>query len=44
MFYQFATASTFSNPYIACTINNINLIMNLNKEKKDWIKKYYKII
>ena len=44
MSYQFATAPTSSNPYIAHIVNNIDLIMILNKEKKDWMKKYHKII
>ena len=44
MFYQFTTAPTFPNLYTACTVNNINLIITLNKEKKDWTKRYHKII
>jgi len=44
MSYQFATAPTFSNSYITCIISNMNLIMILNKEKKDWTKKYHRII
>ena len=44
MSYQFTTTPTTPNPYIACTVNNMNLIMILNKEKKNWTKKYYKII
>jgi len=42
--YQFITAPTFPNPYVSHTINNINLIITLNNDRKDWIKKYYKII
>jgi len=38
------TASTSSNPYISHTINNIDLIIILNNERKDWTRKYYKII
>ena len=44
MSYQFATAPIFSNLYITCIVNNIDLIITLNKEKKNWIKKYHKII
>jgi len=44
MSYQFATASTSPNPYIAYTGNNIDFIITLNREKKDWMKKYHKII
>lgn len=44
MSYQFATAPISSNLYIAHIVNNIDLIMTLNKEKKDEIKKYHKII
>jgi len=44
MSYQFVTTSTSPNLYITCIVNNINLIMTLNREKKDWMKKYHKII
>ena len=44
MAYQFTTTLTFPNPYIACMVNNINLIKTLNHEKKDWTRKYHKII
>jgi len=44
MSYQFTTALTSPNSYIVCTINNMNLIITLNKEKNDWTKEYYKII
>jgi len=44
MSYQFATAPISSNLYIAHIVNNIYLIMILNKEKKDEIEKYHKII
>jgi len=33
MSYQFATTPTLSNLYIAHTVNNIDLIMILNKKK-----------
>ena len=41
---NFATALSFPNPYILQIVNNLDLIVTLNKEKKDWTKKYYKII
>ena len=44
MFYQFATALSFSNLYVPHTVINLDLIITFNKEKKDWMKKYYKII
>jgi len=44
MAYQFTTTYISSNPYIFCTVNNINLIVTLNNERKGKIKKYYKII
>ena len=44
MAQQFITAPIFSNPYVSQTINNMNLIIILNNDKKNWIKKYYKII
>jgi len=44
MAYQFTTAPTSSNPYVFCTVDNMNLIVTLNNERKDWIKKYHKII
>ena len=44
MAQQFFTALTSPNLYISCTINNINLITTLNNKRKDWMKKYYKII
>ena len=42
--YQFITAPTSPNFYIFYTINNIDLIVTLNNKRKDWIKKYLKII
>ena len=44
MSYQFITTPTSPNPYITCTINNINIIIIVNNEKKDWTKKYHKTI
>jgi len=44
MAYQFTTTPTSSNPYIAHIVNNINLITTLNKKKKNWTRKYHKII
>jgi len=42
MSYQFKIALPSPNPHITHTINNMDLITTLNKEKKNWIKKYYK--
>ena len=42
--HQFITTPTSPNPYASHTINNINLITTLNNDRKDQIKKYYKII
>ena len=44
MSYKFTTVPSSPNSYVPCTVNNLDLIMTLNKKKKDWIKKYYKII
>ena len=44
MAQQFFTAPISPNPYIFCTINNIDLIKTLNKKKQNWTKKYHKII
>ena len=44
MFYQFATAPSSSNLHVPHTIINLDLIITFNKEKKDWMKKCYKII
>jgi len=41
---NFATAPLFPNPHVLQIVNNLDLIVTLNKEKKDWTKKYYKII
>jgi len=41
---NFATAPSFLNPYVLQIVNNHDLIVTLNREKKDWTKKYYKII
>jgi len=42
--YQLTTAPTFPNPYITRTVNNLALINILTNKKKDWMKKYHKII
>ena len=42
--YQFITTPTSFNLYIIRTVNNLVLINTLTNEKKDWMKKYYKII
>ena len=44
MAQQFTTTLISPNLYIACNINNIDLILTLNWEKKDWTKKYHHII
>ena len=44
MAQQFTTAPTSPNYYVTHTINNIALINTLTNERKDWIKKYYRII
>ena len=44
MAQQFTTAPTSPNPYVYQTINNMDLIITLNNNKKDWMKKYHKII
>ena len=44
MAQKFITAPTFSNLYIICTLNNMNLVKIINDKKKDWTKKYYKKI
>ena len=44
MSYKFTTVPSSPNSYVPCTVNNLDFIMTLNKKKKDWIKKYYKII
>ena len=44
MFDQFAAMPTSYNSYITYTINNINLIIILNKQKMNQMKKYHKII
>ena len=44
MAQQFFTIPTSPNLYISCTVNNIDLIIILNNKKKDWMKKYHKII
>jgi len=44
MAQQFTIVPTSPNPYVSCTINNMDLIITLNNEKKDWIRRYYKII
>ena len=44
MAQQFTTALTLPNPYVTHTINNLILINILANEKKDWTKKYHRII
>ena len=44
MAQQFTTVPTLPNYYITCTVNNLALINSLTNEKKDYTKKYYRII
>ena len=44
MAQQFTIVPISPNPYISQTVNNINLIIILNNNKKNQTKKYYKII
>ena len=44
MVQKFTTAPTSPNLYITCTLNNMELVKMINNERKNWIKKYYKII
>ena len=41
MAQQFTAAPNSPNPYVTYTLNNINLVKTMNKERKDWTKKYY---
>ena len=44
MAQQFSTAPTSPNPYTTWTLNNTDLVKTMNKEQKDWTRKYHKII
>ena len=44
MAQQFTRAPMSSNSYVIYTLNNINLMKTINQNRKDWTKKYYKII
>ena len=44
MAQQFRTAPTSPNPYTTYTLNNMNLVKTINEEKKNWTKKYHKVI
>ena len=44
MAQQFITASTLPNSYITYILDNMKLAKTMNKERKDWTKKYHKII
>ena len=44
MAQQFTTAPTSPNLYVIHTLNNMELVKIINKKRKDWTKKYYKII
>ena len=44
MAQQFTTTPTLPNPYVTYTLNNIELVKTMNNERKNWMKKYHKII
>jgi len=44
MAQQSITAPISPNLYIIYTLNNMELVKTINNERKDWIKKYHKII
>ena len=44
MVQQFTTISTFTNPYVACILNNMDLVNILTNKREDWMRKYHKII
>ena len=44
MAQQFTTTHTLSNLYVTHTVNNLALINSLTNKKKDWTKKYHRII
>jgi len=44
MTQQSITIPTSPNLYVSHTVNNMNLITMLNSKRKDWIRKYHKII
>ena len=44
MAQHFTITPNSPNPYITCTVNNMDLIITLNNERENWMKKYHKII
>ena len=44
MAQQFTTAPISLNSYITCTLNNMDLVNTMTHERKDWTRKYHKII
>ena len=44
MAQQFTTASISPNSYVTHILNNMDLVNTLTNERKDWTKKYHKII
>ena len=44
MAQQFTTTPISPNPYVTYTLNNMNLVNTITQERKDQMKKYYKII
>ena len=41
---NYATAPTFSNPYISRKLNNIEEAQVIKKEQDNWTKLYHKIL
>ena len=44
MAQQFITAPISPNPYITHTLNNMKMVKTMNDKRKNWTKKYHKII
>ena len=44
MSYKFTTVSTSFNLYIPHTVKNLDLIIYLDHKKKNWTRKYHKLI
>jgi len=44
MAQQFITAPISPNLYITYTLNNMKLVKTMNDKRKNWTKKYHKII
>jgi len=41
---NYATAPTFSNPYISRKLNNMDQAQVIKKEQEDWTRTYYKTL